>query len=290
MFNRHHKSASTSNIESHSPKTSAKACELITLNWFRRLSLTGNHEIIDTVGLYGNNVIPGRCPFANIRNKIEDGYASILSYRSECSFHAHTGVKPNNVENAAFPNFGGTMRGSQASQRLLKEAGGGDTIRELCTRFYAYAMEDFTLNLFLFETDGAEDHGKRLADWIIEKMGGEGKPWTQSGRHGTRQQAHRSAWYNSKRPKEERGRRFKLHDCRVWMRLHFMAARDVGLHKNTELWTWYIGFIAHFIAVYERSAPPYAQRDAEWSSVAKNIQKYEKDGRKMKDVIGRLRW
>lgn len=43
----------------------------------------------------------------------------------------------------------------------------------------------------MFEKDGAEMHGKRLADWIIEKMagdiqGGEGKPWTESGREGMR--------------------------------------------------------------------------------------------------------
>ena len=36
----------------------------------------------------------------------------------------------------------------------------------------------------MFETDGAENHAKRLADWIIEKIGGEGKPWTESGREG----------------------------------------------------------------------------------------------------------
>lgn len=38
----------------------------------------------------------------------------------------------------------------------------------------------------MFMDDGAEAHGKRLADWIIEKMGGEGYPWTDSGRLGQR--------------------------------------------------------------------------------------------------------
>jgi hypothetical protein len=38
----------------------------------------------------------------------------------------------------------------------------------------------------MFMDDGAEAHGKRLGDWIIEKMGGEGHPWTDSGRLGQR--------------------------------------------------------------------------------------------------------
>jgi hypothetical protein len=36
-------------------------------------------------------------------------------------------------------------------------------------------MEDFTLSKFLFKDDGAASHGQRLGDWIIEKIGGEGK-------------------------------------------------------------------------------------------------------------------
>ena len=66
----------------------------------------------------------------------------------------------------------------------MADIGGGDKIREACTRFYAHVFEDFQLDKFMFMDDGAEMHGKRLADWIIEKMGGEGTPWSDSGREG----------------------------------------------------------------------------------------------------------
>ena len=54
----------------------------------------------------------------------------------------------------------------------------------MCTRFYAHVFDDYQLDKFMFMDDGAEMHGKKLADWIIEKMGGEGTPWTDSGRLG----------------------------------------------------------------------------------------------------------
>ena len=74
--------------------------------------------------------------------------------------------------------------------------------------------------------DGAEAHAKRLADWVIEKMGGEGKPWTESGRYGMRQPSHHQAWNSSKRHPSVRGRHFDLVDTRIWMRLHFWAGRE----------------------------------------------------------------
>ena len=70
---------------------------------------------------------------------------------------------------------GNTHKVSEGQGQLLKDIGGGDRIREFCTRFYARVFEDKELDKFMFESDGAEMHGKRLADWIIEKMGGEGK-------------------------------------------------------------------------------------------------------------------
>ena len=48
-------------------------------------------------------------------------------------------------------------------------------------------------------------------------------------------------------------------DCVVWMRVMFLAGREVGLDQHRVFWAWYTQFIAHFIAVYERTAPPYTQ-------------------------------
>jgi len=118
----------------------------------------------------------------------------------------------------------------------------------------------------MFEDDSAAHHGKRLADWIIEKMGGEGEPWTDSGRLGLRQVSHSKAWYSEKREPSKRGRRFKLDDCQIWMRLMFWAARDEGMAQHKPFFNWYVDFIKHFIRVYERTAPPYAEESAAWSA------------------------
>lgn len=57
--------------------------------------------------------------------------------------------------------------------------------------------------------------------------------------------------------------------------------------SNPTFASWYTQFIAHFIAIYEFSAPPYAAADAAWSEDPRNIQTYLNNGRVMKDVIGR---
>mmetsp|Transcript_6638 Transcript_6638/g.16206 ORF Transcript_6638/g.16206 Transcript_6638/m.16206 type:complete len:295 (+) Transcript_6638:394-1278(+) len=181
---------------------------------------------------------------------------------------------------------GFTHQTSKDQADVLKDIGGGDRIRSLCTRFYEKAFDDSVLSTFMFEDDGAEAHGKRLGDWIVEKMGGEGKPWTDSGRFGLRSESHSKAWYSKKREPEKVGRRFKLDDCRIWMRLMFWAAREEGLAEHKPFFNWYQEFIGHFINVYERSAPPYTTESAEWSANEKNTKKYVADGREMRDVIG----
>ena len=110
----------------------------------------------------------------------------------------------------------------------------------------------------MFETDGAEAHAKRLADWIIEKLGGEGKPWTESGREGMRQPTHFTAWNNPKRAEKVRGDHFKLHDVVRWMCLFFRSCRECGLDQHQPFFKFYIGFIAHFGKVYDRDAPAHA--------------------------------
>lgn len=121
------------------------------------------------------------------------------------------------------------------------------------------------------EDDGAEMHGKRLADWIIEKMGGEGTPWADSGRTGMRQPTHYAAWNSPARDPSVRGEHFKLDDCIIWMRIYFWGLREVGLDKYPAFWKWYVGFIAHFVSVYEPQAPAYAEEAADWSLDTLNI-------------------
>jgi truncated hemoglobin YjbI len=183
--------------------------------------------------------------------------------------------------------IGSTHHPSAGTASLLADIGGGDRIREFVTRFYARAFLDTHIKDFFFLDDGATAHAKRLADWIIQKMGGEGEPWTDSGRWGMRQPSHHAAWHSHKRDPALVGQRFKLDDCRIWMRLHFCAARECGLHEHEPFWEWYVQFIEHFIAVYERSAPRYAAEDAEWSADPRNLAAYEASGHLMRDVIGR---
>lgn len=182
---------------------------------------------------------------------------------------------------------GNTHRTSAAQAALLADIGGGDRIRELCTRFYARAFEDQIIKQFFFEEDGAEAHGRRLANWIIQKMGGEGEPWTESGRWGQRQPSHHKAWNNAKRHPSVRGEHFKLDDARAWLRIHFWAARECGLHLHEPFWQWYIGFLEHFIAVYERRAVPYVAIDAEWSDEPNNLVEYEAASNLMRDIVGK---
>lgn len=100
--------------------------------------------------------------------------------------------------------------GTVDTAELLRSIGGGDVIRELCTRFYARAFQDAHIAEFFYRPDGATEHGKRLADWVIEKMGGEGTPWQDSGRTGFRQPSHFQSFSNDKRPAERQGKAFKL--------------------------------------------------------------------------------
>ena len=55
--------------------------------------------------------------------------------------------------------------------------------------------------------------------------------------------------------------------------MHFWSAREVGLF-DTPFGDYYVKFIAHFVSVYERTAPPFARESARWSSSEENIAKY----------------
>ena len=225
---------------------------------------------------------PTRCPFARADQLIEPG-APV-----RCPFHAHNVPEKFQLKEEVPLNlYGRTHYTSEATAELLADIGGPDRIREMCTRFYAQFFEDPVLVQFIFETDGAEAHGQRLADWIIEKMDENQKPWTESGRHGMRQPSHYRAWNNRARHPAVRGDHFKLDDARIWMRLHFWAAREAGLgpQQHPVFWNWYKKFLGHFIRVYDRGAPPYVDESAAWSANPKNIIRYIENGRRMVDVI-----
>ena len=236
------------------------------------------------------------CPLADLETTItiqEKGMMVISNEGqkgfSKCPYHAHVIPSDYKLTDQSIPLKieNSTHKVSDATAQLLLDIGGGDRIREFCTRFYARAFVDKVLKPFFFLDDGAPAHAKRLGDWIIEKMGGEGSPWSESGRYGMRQPSHYKAWNSDKRDPEVRGNHFSLTDTRVWIRLHFWAIRECGLDKHEAFWEWYIQFIEHFIGIYERRAPLYVKRDSLWSANISNIDKYLKNDFVMLDIIGR---
>ena len=155
---------------------------------------------VNNTSLFKPDGVTTGCPFADLSIAI-----SPLDSERGCpfSFHSHRQFDETSVTiKDSVPlavSLMGTHRVSEGSAALLADIGGGDRIREVCTRFYARMHEDSHLKQFLFLDDGPVHHGKRLADWIVEKMGGEGKPWTDSGRFGMRQPSHHAAWNSARR-------------------------------------------------------------------------------------------
>ncbi|ETW02434.1 hypothetical protein H310_05947 [Aphanomyces invadans] len=225
------------------------------------------------------------CPFANVDLAL--GIDDPTDYVVACPFHSHAAAPIASITTPVdLVVRNSTFITTDTSASLLRDIGGGDKIRECCTRFYAHAFLDSQLKPFFFEDDGATAHGHRLANWIIEKMGGEGKPWTDSGRLGMRQRSHSKAWNCVKRHESVRGDHFNLVDARTWMRIHFWAARECRLHRHEAFWRWYIRFLQHFIAVYERRAVPYANDDANWSKKQSNLDAYIQSNHTMLDLHG----
>jgi hypothetical protein len=185
---------------------------------------------------------------------------------------------------------GGTHKPSSASAFLIDDVP-HEKLLKMTEKFYEKAFQDATLDKFIRSHD--DPHGERFAKWIHQKLSGS-RVWDQDrqsrGRHAPvhdRTSAHVAAWYSPKRPREERGRHFQLDECRVWMRLHFWAMRDAGLVESSPSFCdYYVRFIGHFVAVYERSAPAFTRDSFRWSANPKNIQTYLGNGRKMNDVLG----
>mmetsp|Transcript_6632 Transcript_6632/g.10381 ORF Transcript_6632/g.10381 Transcript_6632/m.10381 type:complete len:319 (-) Transcript_6632:286-1242(-) len=191
----------------------------------------------------------------------------------------YEGKVPLNVVN-------GDVEASPAQANLLNKIGGSAKLTKLCTRFYTKFLEDQLLRTFRIEEDGPDAHGMRLADWITEKMGGEGTPATDKGRANKREWQHIKAYFAPKRDQTRQGQRFQLDDCRTWMRLMFWSAREEGLDKFPMFWNWFLEFISFYIDIYQMTAPPYVKRDAAWSIKKDNIEKYLSDNKLMRDIIG----
>ena len=211
-------------------------------------------------------------------------------------------LAPREVEHVPLnwrPGNGG-HRSNDATLRLFREAGGLEAIKRFTTAFYQKAFADPVIDKFIREHD--DPHGERFANWIAEKFG-DGTPWTDERAsrrvcpfhaHGhqfqtphDRSSAHYAAWHSPKREPERFGQHFKLDDCRIWMRLHFWAMRDAGIVETSPSFAeYYVKFIAHFVSVYERTAPPFAREALRWSADPANIERYVAEGNQMPDVVG----
>ncbi len=99
------------------------------------------------------------CPFTNLARAVK-------SEKGVCPFHSHTIPDSFHItKDVPLHVTNGTHQVSEKSAALLRDIGGGDRIREFCTRFYARAFLDESLREFFFADDGATAHAKRLADW-----------------------------------------------------------------------------------------------------------------------------
>lgn len=187
------------------------------------------------------------------------------------------------------------------TRRLVQAIGGVATLRRFTDLFYKRAFADPHLDKFIRSHD--DPHGERFATWIAEKMG-DGTPWTNERRtrpvthlrigHEVlevaydRSSAHFAAWHSPKREPHKWGDHFKPDDARVWMRLHFWAAREAGMFETQagrSFMAYYVRFIGHFISIYSGKSPPFTRESLRWSADPKNVQRYLAAGSVMEDVI-----
>ena len=215
--------------------------------------------------------------------------------KKACPF-ARLSVSKEQVANATAES---THVANAKTQAILREIGGVAALRNFTNRFYDIAFLDPHLDQFIQSHE--VEHGRRFANWIAE-MFGAGTPWSTERlsreyhsfeSHGYQFQtardrisAHGAAWHSPKRDRSVWGKRFTLVDCRVWMRLHFWAAREEGLLDSSPAFAdYYSRFIGHFVSVYEPSAPPFVRESMRWSADPANIQAYLDAGRRMPDEV-----
>ena len=141
---------------------------------------------------------------------------------------------------------------------MVHDVGGLAVLRRFTSLFYEKAFADPVLDKFIRSHD--DPHGERFATWIAEKMG-VGTPWSDERRtpgsrcpfHDARtgdmlvhdrSSAHFAAWHSPKREAAQFGRHFNLAECRLWMRLHFSAAREAGVFAASPRFAdYYVRFI-----------------------------------------------
>jgi hypothetical protein len=189
---------------------------------------------------------------------------------------------------------------SEAIKEIFRQELCFEDIENMTKLFYNKAFLDKTLDVFLRSHD--DPHASRFAKWVVTKLTGSSL-WNddcqmrskepvilaQSIRHVVhdRSSAHVAAWHSPKRATYDIGRHFQLDECRVWMRLHFWAMRESRiLTKSPSFADYYVRFIAHFVRVYESTAPPFARESLRWSEDPSNIEEYIANGREMKGVLG----
>jgi len=204
------------------------------------------------------------------------------------------------VELVRFNAYDGSHRSNASTRQLIQEVGGHPALYRFTHNFYQKSFADGHIDQFIANHD--EPHPERFALWIQEKFG-DGTPWTEERRtrpskymkfgHEVfevahdRSSAHFAAWHSPKRDPAKWGNHFQPEDARVWMRLHFWAARETGMFEHEAFMDYYSRFIGHFISVYSTKAPPFTRDSLRWSADPQNIQKYLDAGRMMTDVIGK---
>lgn len=193
----------------------------------------------------------------------------------------------------------GKHMANSETRRLVRNVG-LPALRRFTTVFYRRCFADPHVDKFIHSHD--DPHGERFATWIVEKFG-DGTPWTDEratrkkrfmkfGHESVqvahdRSSAHFAAWHSPKREAHKWGEHFKPDDARVWMRLHFWAARECGMFQHQAFMEYYIRFIAHFISVYSSKSPPFTRESVRWSADQSNTERYLANGHVMTDVIGK---
>jgi len=193
-----------------------------------------------------------------------------------------------------------THQSNADTLRLVRQFGGVPALQIFAENFYQKSFMDVHINKFIL--NHADPHGFRFASWVAEKMG-DGTPWTQERKTRAsrtlringqvnevafdRSSAHVAAWNCPKREPEKMGDHFKLDDARNWMRLHFWAAREVGMFDHVEFMDYYVRLIGHFVSIYSTKSPIFTRDSARWSADPANIKRYIDAGCLMRDVIGK---
>jgi len=183
--------------------------------------------------------------------------------------------------------------------RQLVQSVGLEPLLAFTSLFYQRCFADPHIDKFIAHHE--DPHPERFARWILEKLGN-GTPWTEE-RHTRplrqmrigrevvnvafdRSSAHFAAWHSPKREPQKWGEHFKVDDARVWMRLHFWAARETGMfHRHPTFMAYYTRFIGHFISIYSSKAPPFTRESVRWSASPESVNLYLAAGNIMRDVI-----